>query len=44
MVYYWKDAESSWGEPERVANCIWNTHTDMQLFVQADYYGYTGMG
>ena len=24
--------ELSWGEPERVANCIWNAHTDMQLF------------
>ena len=41
---YQKDAESSWGEPERVANCIWNAHTDMQLFVQPNYYGYTGMG
>ena len=39
-----KDTESSWGEPERVANCIWNAHTDMQLFVQLAYYGYTGMG
>ena len=33
---------SSWGEPERVANCIWNTHTDMQLFVKPDYNGDTG--
>ena len=42
---YLKDVESSWGEPERVPDCIWNAHTDMmQLFVQPDYYGYTGMG
>ena len=49
---YQKDAESSWGEPERVAaqiiymvaDCTWDVHTDMQLFVQPDYYGYTGMG
>ena len=29
-----------WG----VADCIWDAHTNMQLFVQPDYYGYTGMG
>ena len=33
--------ESSWGNPERVADCIWDAHTDMQLFIQLDYYGYT---
>ena len=36
---------SSWGEPEWVAKCIWNVHTDMhEIFVQPDYYGYTGHG
>ena len=42
--YYWEDGESSWGEPEQVANCILNAHTGMQLFVQPEYYGYKGMG
>ena len=32
-------SESSWGEPEWVANCIWNAYTGMQLFVQLDHYG-----
>ena len=31
------DAESYWGEPEQIADCIWDAHTDMQLFVQPDY-------
>ena len=44
LASYQKDAESSWGEPESVADCIWDAHTDMQLFVQLDNYGYTGMG
>ena len=39
-----EDAESSWGEPERVADCIWDTYTDLQLFIQPDYCGYTGTG
>ena len=37
ITVYQEDAESSWGEPERVADCIWDAHTDMQLFVQPDY-------
>ena len=24
---YQKDAESSWGEPEQVADCTWDVHT-----------------
>ena len=35
---------NTWAKPERVADYIWKAHTDMQLFVQPDYYGYTGMG
>ena len=30
------------GEPERVANCIWNAHID--IIAQPDYYGYNSMG
>ena len=27
----------------QAANCIWNAHIDMQLFIQPDLYGYKGM-
>ena len=26
--------ELSWGEPERVANCIWNAHTDRHAAIR----------